>query len=180
MSTFKINNIIGNDDAELLVGRLVKSNVVQTHLTAPSIQAISANIVTNITDLNASITLSRKEHRVKVTVRWSGEWSAINNYDCVFGLNRNDIAVGNPTNPSFRMAGIASTEQGYYTSDASTTQDTIRFVFIDTPNTLDPITYTATVKKSVSGTMYNQRVVSGSDLTYAERLTSTIILEEIV
>ena len=89
------------------VNDITQSNVVQTHLTSSSSQAITAGVVTAIVDLNATITPTRTTSRIKVTVKWSGEWGVINTQDCVFGLNRGGIAVGNAearqdTGSSFR------------------------------------------------------------------------------
>lgn len=161
------------------VNDITQSNVVQTHLTSSSSQAITAGVVTAIVDLNATITPTRTTSRIKVTVKWSGEWGVINTQDCVFGLNRGGIAVGNADIEGVRYSGITGIAYGYYSSDANSTQDSFSFTFIDSPSTTSPILYEVTAKYTASSTLYNQRTVNGADSAAYERLTSTIILEEV-
>ena len=167
--------IRGDDNFDTAVG----DNVVQTHLITTSSQSITASTLTNISGLNATITPSTTSKRIKVIVRWSGEFSTTNNYSCVYGIKRDAIDVGNPASVGSRLVGIAVVAQGYHDPDGSSTPDSVFYSYIDSPATTSATTYHATYLHNSSGTLYNQRTVSDVNTNNYERLTSTIILEEI-
>jgi hypothetical protein len=152
---------------------------VQTHLNTTSSQSITASTRANISGLNATITPSTTSKRIKVTVRWNGEYSSTINYDTVFGIKRDTTDVGNPAAAGSRSVGIAIISQGYWAADADSTPDSVMYSYIDSPATTSAITYHATFMQKTTGTLYNQRTVGDGNSTAFERLTSTIILEEI-
>ena len=152
---------------------------VQTHLNTTSSQSITANTRANISGLNATITPSTTSKRIKVTVRWNGEYSSTVNYDATFGIKRDAIDIGNPAADGSRNVGIAILSQGYWAADADSTPDSVMYSYIDSPATTSAITYHATYINVNAGTLYNQRSVNDSNNTSHERLTSTIILEEV-
>ena len=158
---------------------IAQKALVQTHLTTTSSQSVSANTRTNISGLNATITPSTTSKRIKITVRWNGEYSHVSNHASVFGIKRDTTDVGNPAAAGSRFVGLAIIAQGYWNSDASSTPDSTTYSYIDSPATTSATTYHATFLQENTGTLYNQRTVSDTDLTSRERLTSTIILEEI-
>ena len=153
---------------------------VQTHLITTSSQSITANIRANISGLNATITPSTATKRIKVTVRWNGEFSTTNNYNVVFGLKRDAVDVGNPAAAGSRAVGISIIAQGFYEAESATTPDSAMYSYIDSPATTSATTYYATILNSNTGILYNQRTAGDLDSNTKERLTSTITLEEII
>ena len=152
---------------------------VQTHLTTTSSQSVSANVRTNITGLNATITPSTTSKRIKITIRWNGEHSNSSNQNQVFGIKRDTTDVGNPAAAGARGVGMAIFAQGYIAGDANSTPDSATYTYIDSPATTSATTYHATYLNKAAGTLYNQRTVTDGDNASYERLTSNIILEEI-
>ncbi len=152
---------------------------VQTHLTTTSSQSNTANVRTNISGLNATITPSTTSKRIKVTVRWNGEHSSSSNYNQVFGIKRDTTDIGNPAAAGSRSVGMVTVAQGYWAADADSTTDSVMYSYIDSPATTSATTYHATYLNYFAGTLYNQRTVADENLAVAERLTSTIILEEV-
>ena len=149
---------------------------VQTHLTTTSSQSNTANVRTNISGLNATITPSTTSKRIKITIRWNGEHSDANNYNSIFGIKRDTTDIGNPAAAGSRPVGMAIIAVNYL-SDATSTPDSATYTYIDSPATTSATTYHATYLALNGGTLYNQRTVLDSGT--AERLTSNIILEEI-
>jgi len=153
---------------------------IQTHLITTSSQSISGATIANISGLNATITPSTSSKRIKVTVRWNGEYSnASANYNSIYGVKRGTTDVGNPSAASSRTVGMAIISMGYFASNASSTPDSVMYSYIDSPATASETTYHATFINYTGGTLYNQRTVSDSNNNAIERLTSTITLEEI-
>ena len=152
---------------------------VQTHLTTTSSQSNSANTRTNISGLNATITPSTTSKRIKITVHWNGEHSNNSNHNQVFGIKRDTTDIGNPAADGSRPIGIAMVSMGYSSPDSTSTPDSVMYSYIDSPATTSAITYHATYINVNAGTLYNQRSVNDTNTTQFERLTSTIILEEV-
>ena len=151
---------------------------VQTHLNTTSSQSNSANTRTNISGLNATITPSTTSKRIKITIRWNGEPSSGVNYNQVFGIKRDTTDIGNPAAAGVRPVGMAIVAVNYL-SDATSTPDSVMYSYIDSPATTSATTYHATFIQRTTGTLYNQRTVADSNASGYERLTSTIILEEV-
>ena len=154
-------------------------HTVQTHVIVASSQSISAGAVTNITNLNATITPTSGT-KILVTVRWNGEGSSTQNNDSVFGVRRDSTIVGSPDAASSRAVGMAILSQGYWDTNAATTPDSCFYQYLDSPSTGSAITYHATIRNPVGQTIYNNRSVTDSDGVTVERLTSTITLQEVV
>ena len=152
---------------------------VQTHLTTTSSQSITANTRANISGLNATITPSTTSKRIKITIRWNGEYSSTINHDTVFGIKRDTTDIGNPAADGSRSVGMAIVAMGYWSADADSTAESAMYIYIDSPATTSATTYHATLMQRITGTLYNQRTVADSSGAGYERLTSTIILEEI-
>ena len=151
---------------------------VQTHLTTTSSQSNTANVRTNISGLNATITPSTTSKRIKITIRWNGEHSNSINYNQVFGIKRDTTDIGNPAAAGVRPVGMAIVAVNYL-SDATSTPDSATYTYIDSPATTSATTYHATYLNKVAANLYNQRTVNDTNNTDSERLTSNIILEEI-
>ena len=152
---------------------------VQTHLTTTSSQSNSASVRTNISGLNATITPSTTSKRIKITIRWNGEYSSTINHDTVFGIKRDTTDIGNPAADGSRSVGMAIVAMGYWSADADSTAESAMYIYIDSPATTSATTYHATLMQRITGTLYNQRTVADSSGAGYERLTSNIILEEI-
>mgnify|MGYP003635106286 CR=1 FL=1 len=152
---------------------------VQTHLTTTSSQSITANTRANISGLNATITPSTTSKRIKITIRWNGEYSSTINHDTVFGIKRDTTDIGNPAADGSRSVGMAIVAMGYWSADADSTAESAMYIYIDSPATTSATTYHATLMQRITGTLYNQRTVADSSGAGYERLTSNIILEEI-
>jgi len=189
MSTLKVSNIqdIANNAAMSISGGVVTfSNPtvganqaqVQTHLVTTSSQSISVGTRTNITGLNATITPSTTSKRIKVSVRWAGEYSNASPWEACYGIRRDSTDIGNPATAGSRHVGIAS-QSNNHSADSTTTPDSSIYSYIDSPSTTSAITYHATFLQRFAGTLYNQRTVSDTDSISRERLTSSITLEEI-
>lgn len=157
---------------------IAQKAVVQTHVITASSQASSSNVITNITGLSATITPSTSSKKVKITVRWSGEFSTIGMYESMYGIRRGSTVIGNPAAAGSRQVGMAPVAITFH-SNASTTQDSAFYVYIDSPSTTSATTYYATHANVNAGTLYNNRTVEDADSTGRERLTSSIILEEV-
>jgi len=153
--------------------------VVQTHLNTKSTQSLSAGTVTNISGLNATITPSSTSSKIRITVRWNGELSIANNYDCVYGIKRNSTAIGNPASAGSRPVGIAIPSMGYYDSDNNSTPESVMYEYLDSPSTTSATTYYATIRHNSAANLVNQATYGDTDSGVFERLTSTITLEEI-
>ena len=154
-------------------------HTVQTHVIVASSQSISAATVTNITNLNATITPTAGT-KILVTVRWNGEGSSSNNYDTVFGVRRDSTIVGNPDADGSRVVGMAIISQGHSATNTSDTPDSSFYQYLDSPTTGSAITYHATIRHRLALTIYNNRTVNDVNATDYERLTSTITLQEVV
>ena len=167
----------GDDDFDTAIAQKA---LVQTHLNTASSQSVSANTRTNITGLNATISPSTTSKRIKITIRWNGEYSNANNYNQVYGIKRDTTDIGNPAAASSRPVGMAIVAMGYIAADTTSTPDSVMYSYIDSPATTSATTYHATlIHATAAGTLFNQRTVNDTDNTSSERLTSSIILEEV-
>ena len=167
------------EDASTIAAPGTIIQVVQTHLTTTSRQALPAGTRANIIGLNAAITPRDANSRIRITVRWSGEQSDDNNQDTLFGIRRNTTDIGNPSAAGSRHVGIAIICQGYWGADDAGTPDSAMYEYIDSPATTSDITYYATILSARNVTLYNQRTGTDTNVSFTERLTSTITLEEI-
>ena len=157
---------------------IAQKAVVQTHVTTASSQTSNASTITNITGLSATITPSTSSKKVKITVRWSGEFSSIATYESMYGIRRGSTVIGNPDAAGNRQVGMSTVAISFH-SNASTTQDSAFYVYIDSPSTTSATTYYATHVNAFAGTLYNNRTVEDANSSGRERLTSSIILEEV-
>ena len=153
--------------------------VIQTHLTARQSQSITAFGENNISGLSASITPSSTSSRIRISVRWAGESSTVNNYDIMFGIKRGTTPVGNAAQVGSRNWGITPTQMGYHDADPASTPDSVTYDYIDSPSSTSSITYIATINSKDAGTLYTCGTVSDTNSPSYERMTSTIIVEEI-
>ena len=165
--------------AKFATGAVAFPHTVQTHVTATSSQSLDALTVTNVTNLNATITPTAGT-KILVTVRWNGEGSHASSQQVVHGLRRDTTIVGSPDAAGDRHTGMSIPAQGYYGSNSDTTPESCVYQYLDSPSTGSAITYHATISSLNAETLYNNRTVSDPNTTGAERLTSTITLQEVI
>jgi len=158
-------------------GKLLQ--VVQTHLITTSSTSTpeSLNTYVNITDLNATITPAAGSS-VRVTVRWNGAVSAQLHGE-IFGIRRDSTVIGNPASAGGRPIGMCNLTTNYTNTYSQHTQAAY-YSYVDSPSSTSAITYHAIATNGGNGcTVYTNRTVSDTSANDYERLTSTIILEEI-
>ena len=167
--------------AKFATGAVAFPHTVQTHVIVASSQSISANTITNITNLNATITPTAGT-KILITVRWAGESSGTSMHEQLYGIHRDTTVIGNPDAASSRAVMMANASSGYSddASDAATTCDNVFYQYLDSPSTGSAITYHATIRIIRAVTLYNNRCVTDGDDANNERLTSTITLQEVV
>jgi hypothetical protein len=154
-------------------------HTVQNHVITTSSQSLVALTVTNVTNLNATITPTAGT-QILVTVRWNGEGSHTSSQQVVHGLRRDTTIVGNPATVGSRHTGMSIPAQGYYNVNSDSTPESCVYQYLDSPSTGSAITYHATISSLNAETLYNNRCVSDTDSNGMERLTSTITLQEVV
>ena len=162
-------------------GKLLQ--VVQTHLITTSSTSTpeSLNTYVNITDLNATITPSSTSSKIRVTIRWNGAVSAQLHGE-IFGIRRDSTVIGNPASAGGRPIGMCNLTTNYTNTYSQHTQAAY-YSYVDSSPGGDgstAITYHAIATNGGNGcTVYTNRTVSDTSANDYERLTSTIILEEI-
>jgi len=163
-------------------GKLLQ--VVQTHLITTSSTSTpeSLNTYVNITDLNASIT-PLTGSKVRITIRWNGSVSS-QLHGQIFGIRRgaSGTVLGNPASASGRPIGMCNLTTNYTNTYTHNSQSAF-YSFVDDSPGGDGSTsisyYCISTNGGQGGTVYTNRTVSDSNTNDHERLTSTIILEEI-
>jgi len=163
--------------ADMPAGSIIQ--VIQTVVTSPNSTIISANTVTNISGMNATITPTSTSSKVFVKVSWTGEHSTTN-YNSAFGIKRGTTIVGQPTaSIGSRRSGIAPYMYGYFGSNEASTIDRVYYEFLDSPSTTSATTYYATWNNDTAGTLYTGRTVEDTDNSGYERMTAFVTLMEV-
>ena len=156
--------------------------VVQNHVTGSSSQSLSQNTVTNITNLNVSITPKASTSDMLIYVMWHGELSDTP-HNTVFGIKRDTTAIGNAASSGNRSTGIANINMGYFNDDDSSTIDSAKYQFFDTgrPSGTSQITYHATIVNRHSGgvTLVNGRTIANANSTGYELCPCSITIFEV-
>ena len=165
--------IRGDDNFDTSIG----ANVVQTHVTIASTQALAGNTV-DVTGLTATITPKHSTSKIMVEVRWCGE-SGTSDHDLFMGMRRGGVDIGNPDAAGSRLVVMAAVPQGYHADDRNSTPTTTSYSYLDSPLTTSPVTYTATMCTVSTVTLYNNRTGHDTDGNGYERLTSSITLTEV-
>ena len=157
---------------------IAQKALVQTYSITASSQSLTGGTTTNMTGLSATITPSTTSKRIKVSVRWAGEFSA-NRHNCVFGIKRGSTAVGNPAAVGLKNVGITTSMINFYSVNDDSTPEMAIYSYVDSPATTSATTYYATVTMATSVTVYHNQTKSTSNSIDRERLTSSITLEEV-
>jgi len=151
--------------------------VVQNYITGTS--SVTSSGQTDIPGFSQSITPTSSSSKILVRVRWNGEFGNTNNYDFVFRLKRNGTVVGNADLNGIRTLGISVAAQGFYDADASSTQDSTWYEYLDSPNSTSSVTYQVCYRPKSTGILYTNRTVSNTNNDNFELLTSSITLIEV-
>lgn len=156
-------------------------SIVQTHANT-AIQYPGAVILAlrpttptgnNIAALNSSITTTRANSKILITVNINYEVNAANG---VFILWRDLVEIGSPTAPGNNQPyGIAS---GTYDADTSTTLTNVSFTYLDTVGVAASYAYKISFHSGVANTFNLNRTWSNSNTTDCELSTSRMILQE--
>jgi len=157
----------------------------QTYLSDPTTaaQSVTANTTTDVIGLVASIKPSSANSKIFVAVRWMGEFNdQSNTYNGMFGLKRNGTPIGDSVNPSTRTFGIASPTGTYnHGNDVASTPEVIQYYYIDSPNTIEAVTYQATIRTAATMSFVTNRTWSDTNTAASfERASSNIFLMEIL
>ena len=168
--------IRGDDNFDTSIG----ANVVQTHVTTTSTQAISASGSVDVTGLSATITPSSTSSRVLVSVRWSGEFS-IADHAFRLRLKRNGAYIGEASAAGNRGMAISAVNISYDGIDHDSTPTSSSFQYLDSPSSVGSTTYVLDISSGSGSaqTIYNNRTVGDSNTSGYERLTSSITLTEV-
>jgi len=154
--------------------------VKQTHLTTQFSVAYTAGTYIDITGLNVSITPSSTANKILVFARVQFEINNSSSHEVVFGLTRNASFVGNTsTSPGDRRVGMAGIATGYWADDASSTQDSTAFNYLDSPNSTSSLTYEVRFVARDGSTMYVNRSAIDTNSLAREYLTSSITVMEV-
>ena len=168
--------IRGDDNFDTSIG----ANVVQTHITTTSSQAIAAVSSIAITGLTATITPKFTASRIMVDVRWSGE-ATTPEHNLSMSILRDGSYVGNPSAAGNRITSLTMVPVSYHGDDQASTPTSVSFSYLDSPSTTATITYAVSLMNSSGAayTVYNNRSINDTDNAGYERLTSSITLTEV-
>lgn len=156
--------------------------VRQTHLTSRYSQSMPANVATDITDLNVSITPSTVNSRIFLFGRWCGEYSAAErSWNSVWGFKRSGTRIGDHASPGATIVyGMGTSAITYWADDNNSTGDSMTIFYVDSPATTSTISYSIYNVAFTAYTLYTNRVVGwNNQSTDYELTTSTIIAMEI-
>ena len=156
--------------------------VVNTYLTAPTSQSITAGYTTynDLSGFAATITPRSTSSKIYMTVRWFGEFSdQSQNYNTMWNIRRNGTALGQPPQPGSLVIGIHMTAISYWANDNDSTSETIFFDYYDSPASTSPLTYQVSLITNSGFTLYSNRCVNATTSGGYERGTSSITLFEI-
>ena len=158
--------------------------VVQTYYADPTSQAFPATagngVMTAIAGISATISPKSTASRILVMCRWFGEHGSYSeSWNSMYGLKRNGVDVGQPSNPGALTCGIAPSALTYYGADNDSTGDSASFQYVDSPATTSAVTYQMSYCAYDGETLYTNRDVNAATSGGYERGTSSIILMEI-
>lgn len=154
--------------------------VKQTYLTTRYSQSVTTTW-NDLTDFNVSITPKSTSSKFLVMVRWFGEYGTADSvYNSVWGLKRNGTLIGNQTDMS-TATGITAAKLSYEGTDAASTPETVDYWYLDSPNTISPLTYQVSMWNNASITLFTNRVASTANLNTNgyETGTSGILVMEV-
>jgi len=152
--------------------------VKSTLFTSINTVTLDLSYWSNIPSVNVVINPLRSNSRFRIDIRWGGEIST-SAWDMVFAISRNGTIIGLPTQEGTRMGAVGMPLQSYVDDNNDSTPEYTCFSYIDTPNTLNQITYSLVGKAWSSRTLYTGSTVNQTDGFSYERISSEIIVTEI-
>lgn len=126
---------------------VVKGTVLQTQTYMYkdyASQYFPAHTRSAVVGCSVSIQPTASTNKILIMVNWMGEQSVSNSWNQMFGLMRDGVELGVPNDLGTTYAGnfgIMPPSLSYTASDANSTPDSVCFHYIDTPGTLNPVTY---------------------------------------
>jgi len=154
-----------------------------TFIDQTYVQSVTQGRLTDVNPFSVTITPSSANSRIVVFVNWFGEHQTVASWDAVYGLKRNGGVIGPALNPGNRNNGMAMAANSYYTGTGNddSTPEALSFHYLDTPATVEPVTYQLTVFTSTAAlTLYTNRTAGDlANATDYERGTSSIIAIEV-
>lgn len=132
----------------------------------------------DVPNMSLTITPVSSTSRFKIDIRWFGETQVA--WDAVFGITRNGTLINLPTNTGNRNSGVGVPVQTYIADDNNSTPELCFISTVDTPNTLQPITYRLVCRCNTTGrTLMTGRVFdSGVQQSNYEQGSCEIIITE--
>ena len=157
--------------------------VVPVENTTRTAQGISANTITNVSGLEATITPKSVNSKIVIQARWFGEMAPNHMmWDHMFGVSRNGVQIGRQTDGigSTVINGITTATLSYFVDNADSTPESMSLFISDSPGTTSPVTYRITIVCQVNGTLHTNKTVgwNGQSINW-EIGTSSMMLMEI-
>lgn len=154
--------------------------VQHTQFTSQNTVAFTANTDATLTDLTVNITPISTSSIIKVEAFVQGEWGNVDSQtdSCWFFL-RDSTKLGSATAGNRNVGIHMGTSITYYSANASTTPEGVKYVYFDSPSTTSQITYKVACRQGYATNFYLNRTVDDTDHTYVERGISSIIATEI-
>jgi len=172
------NGTIGGFTSGLPAGSILQ--VKQTHLTTRFSVAYTANTATDITGLNVSITPSSTANKILVFARLSCEFNTGSQHEGVFGLSRNGTNIGLTSDlTGSRNLGLTNMTYGYHGDDVNSTQDSMSFNYLDSPDSTSLLTYQVYLNFVNGSACHVNRTGGNLDTSSYENLTSSITVMEV-
>ena len=154
--------------------------VKQTHLTTRFSVSYSADTATAVTGLNVSITPSSTANKILVFARMSCEFNTTSHHENIFGLSRNGTNIGLTSDSvGSRRVGLANLTYGFHGIDATSTQDSVSFNYLDSPSLTSSLTYQVYFNIGSGSNCYVNRTLNDGDSSSHEWLTSSITAMEV-
>ena len=154
--------------------------VRHTQFTSQNTVAFTANTDATLTDLTVNITPISTSSIIKVEAFVQGEWGNVDSQtdSCWFFL-RDSTKLGSATAGNRNVGIHMGTSITYYSPNAGTTPEGVKYVYFDSPSTTSQITYKVACRQGYATNFYLNRTVDDTDHTYVERGISSIIATEI-
>jgi hypothetical protein len=154
--------------------------VQYTQFTGTNTVAFSASTDATLTDLTVNITPTSTSSIIKIEALVQGEWGHVDQStdSCWFFL-RDSTKLGSATSGDRNVGIHMGTSVTYYSANASSTPEGVKYVYFDSPSTTSQITYKVAARGVNATNFYLNRTVADSDHNYIERGISSIIVTEI-
>ena len=140
--------------------------VVQNHYIGTTSQSLVFTVAAAINNVNATITPSSTSSRIKVSVRWAGEYANSSIHNLNFGIMRDGTSIGLPAASGVRITAMAPVLASYAVAgaDADSTPESAMITYIDSPASTSALTYSMSAISNTAATtsLFTNRSVSSS------------------